>query len=51
MYLGRSFMRKGESAPKGTDAFFDTRLCFQSRDLYFACINKQNREGSIIVYD
>ena len=39
--------RKGEGAPSGTDLFFDRRLCFQARDLYYSCLKKQNTEGNI----
>ena len=48
MYIPRFSFRKGEGAPKGMDLFFDTRLCFNARDNYYACINKQTREGKIV---
>jgi|LauGreDrversion4_2_1035121.scaffolds.fasta_scaffold91603_2 hypothetical protein len=42
--------RQGEGASRGTDLFFDSRLCFQARDYYYNCLSNQNRKGQINIY-
>lgn len=46
MFNPKLVWRKGEGAPSGSELFFDRRLCFQARDLYYACLKKQNKVGN-----